>query len=105
MCCIKNNVRLLVSILLLCNIALNSCKRVLIHRNVTDTFRVGTNGCTNDPSICETRVATCQTNGRCLCGEDSPNFRNPLILESGQYGQTYGCTKSESIWERHRVGE
>ena len=98
----KNNVVMRIGILLLYNMVIAECEKVWINRNVTDSFRVGTEGCNHDSSICTKRSAECQADGWCLCDKDSPNFRNPAI-EEGEYGKTYGCTGSEHI--RHRVGE
>ena len=100
---IKNRVELLLVIVLLYNAVMTSCEVVLINRNVTDSFRVGEFGCKSDPNICTTRNATCLADGSCLCNEDSPNFRNPVIEESDGFGETYGCTENKYI--RPRVGE
>ena len=73
---------------------------VLVNRNVTDSFRVGKDGCTNDTSVC-TSSATCQSDGLCLCNKDSfCNFRNPVFeIDNGNlvYGETYGCVRHDHI--------
>ena len=97
---IRSKVGLLLAIFLLHNVVLTSCQVVWINRNVTDSFRVGTEGCKSDGSICTTRYATCQADGSCLCHEDSPNFRNLVIVSFDKYGETYGCVKSEYIHDR-----
>ena len=79
---------------------MTSCEVVLVNRNVTDSFRVGKDGCTNDPSLCTNISATCQSDGLCLCNKDSSNFRNPVIeIDNGNlvYGETYGCMGNDHI--------
>ena len=76
------------------------CEVVWVNRNVTDSFRVGKDGCTNDKSVCTNVSATCQPDGLCLCSEGLPNFRNPTIEAShGRYlyGSTYGCMRNSEI--------
>ena len=99
---VKNNMALLLGILLLYNVVMFGCQEFVVNRDVRDTFRVGNVGCKNNSSICTTRSAECQADGWCLCNDDSPNFRNPVI-EKGKYGETYGCVKSEYMLDR--VGE
>ena len=70
------------------------CEVVLVNRNVTDSFRVGKNGCTNDERVC-TSSATCQSDGLCLCSADKPNFRNPATRRVDD--KSYGCLDSKSI--------
>ena len=68
---------------------------VWVHRNVTDSFRVGEDGCTSDTSICP-RSASCQNDsGLCLCGKDEPNFRNPF--GNSDDDQVYGCLNSTTM--------
>ena len=68
---------------------------VLVNRNVTDSFFVGKDGCTNNASVCP-RSATCQAeSGLCLCNKDSPNFVNHV--ENG-YSE-HGCIKSTDIYK------
>ena len=100
---LKISMALLLGILLLYKVVMSSCQEFVVNRNVRDTFRVGNVGCKNNSSICTTRSATCQTDGWCLCNENSPNFRNPVIERFDKYGETYGCVKSEYILDR--VGE
>ena len=99
----KHNVALLLSILLLYNVMMTDCQEVVVYRNFSDSFRVGTDGCKYNSSICTTRTAKCLADGWCLCSKDSPNFRNPVIEGLHKYGKTYGCIKSEYIL--NRVGE
>ena len=100
---VKNNMALLLGILLLYKLVMSSCQELVVNRNVRDTFRVGNVDCIKNSSICTTRSATCQTGGWCLCNKDSPNFRNPVIKRYDKYGETYGCVRSEYILDR--VGE
>ena len=68
---------------------------VLVNRNVTDSFFVGKDGCTNNATVCP-RSATCQAeSGLCLCNKDSPNFVNHV--ENG-YSE-HGCIKSIDIYK------
>ena len=61
---------------------------VLVHRNFTDSFRVGKDGCTNDSKVCPSS-STCQPHsGLCLC-RNLPNFLNPA--------NGYKCVRSEDI--------
>ncbi|CAB4044499.1 Hypothetical predicted protein [Paramuricea clavata] len=79
-----------------CKVIMTGCEVVLVNRNVTDSFRVGNDGCTNDATVC-TSSATCQSDGSCLCSDSKPNFRNPVIIADGaiKYGDSYGCVSSE----------
>ena len=73
-------------------VVLTGCEVVLVHRNVTDSFRVGKDGCTNDSSVCPTS-STCQADsGLCLCG-NLPNFLNPDVGNVNGYK----CVKSQDI--------
>ena len=56
----------------------NGYEVVLVNRNVTDSFRVGQDGCTNDKFVCPD-FSTCQSDGSCLCNFTRPNYRNPVI--------------------------
>ena len=79
-----------------CKVAVTSCEVVLVNRNVTDSFRVGKDGCTNDTNICRRSSATCQSDsGLCLCGVDQPNFRNPAVESSSD--KVYGCISNDNI--------
>ncbi|CAB4008248.1 Hypothetical predicted protein [Paramuricea clavata] len=85
----------LVWVIYLCyKVVITGCEVVLVNRNVTDSFRFGKDGCTNDERVC-TSSATCQSDGSCLCSADKPNFRNPAT-RSG-VDKSYGCLDSESI--------
>ena len=77
---------------------------VAVNRNVTDNFRVGQDGCTNDTSVCTNVSATCrESDGSCLCNSTRPNFRNPVITPNITYGDTYGCV--DKFLMRFSVGE
>ena len=69
------------------------CEVVSVKRDVTDSFRVGQDGCTNNASVCPSS-ATCQPDsGQCACEKSQPNFsRNPR-----SNGKIYGCVNSSSI--------
>ena len=102
---LKYNVVLVWVIYLSCKVVMTAgCEVVLVSRNVTDSFRVGEDGCTNNASVC-TSSATCQSDGSCLCNADKPNFRNPVIIAepSFMYGDSSGCVSSEFM--RSGVGE
>jgi hypothetical protein len=80
-------------ICLSCEVVMTACEVVWVNRNVTDSFRVGNNGCTNDTGLC-TSSATCQSDGLCLCKSDRPSYRNPVIEVKDSkivYGNSYGC--------------
>ena len=71
-----SNLVLLWFICLSCKVFMTGCKVVWVNRNVTDSFRVGKDGCTNDTSVCPSS-SICQTDsGLCLCRDSEPNFRN-----------------------------
>ena len=71
---------------------MTGCEVVLVNRNVTDSFRVGEDGCTNDASVCTDFGTACrQSDGLCLCPVGEPNFRKPTGVKD------YGCLNSESI--------
>ena len=67
-------------------------KVVLVNRNVTDSFRVGEDGCTSGSSVCP-KSSTCQRDsGLCLCGHkltflNSECVNDAKILSSG-YGES-----------------
>ena len=72
---------------------MTGCEVVWVNRNVTDSFRVGKDGCRNDTSVCPSR-AKCRPDGSCLCNVYNPNFRNPVLewFEDGiKDGDSYGC--------------
>ena len=74
------------------------CEVTSVNRNVTDSFRVGENGCRIDAncSLSTTYTATCQSDsGLCLCMDGQPNF---LFYDLA--GVDYQCVKSWII----RVG-
>ena len=63
-----------------CEIVTIGAEVVLVNRNVTDSFRVGEDGCTNDSSVCP-KSSTCQPgSGLCLCGHKL-NFRNSECVD------------------------
>lgn len=81
----------------LCQVALSDCEVTWVTRNVTDSFRIGQDGCLNE-SVCTT-TASCQTDGSCLC-KDKLHFRNPIIIVSGsskKFGNSYGCIISRDV--------
>jgi hypothetical protein len=57
------------------------CEVVWVNRNVTDSFRVGEDGCTSDSSVCP-ESSTCQRDsGLCLCGH-KPTLLNSECLRN-----------------------
>ena len=79
---------------LLLKVVLVRCQVTVVIRNVTDSFRVGENGCPRNADCSLT--ATCQSDsGLCLCNDGQPNF-----LFYAPSGVVYECVKSLSI----RVG-
>ena len=97
---LKDKVVLLWVICLWYKVVMIGCEVVWVNRNVTDSFRVGQDGCTNDTSVCTNVFATCQDDGSCLCSSKSPSFRNPVIEVTGgklMYGSSYGCIKNDNI--------
>ena len=81
-------------------VTLSSCEVVSVNRNVTDSFLVGENGCTNNPSVCTTRSAICQPDGWCLCSSLRPTYRNPVIQVKSRklhYGSVDGCVSNQYI--------
>jgi hypothetical protein len=54
-------------------VVMTGCEVVLVNRNVTDSFRVGKDGCTSDTSVCKSN-ATCQPDGSCLCNSKRPSY-------------------------------
>ena len=96
-----SNVVLLGFICLSCKVFMTGCEVVWVNRNVTDSFRVGKDGCTNDTSVCLSS-STCQTDsGLCLCRDSEPNFRNPNKVTTES--QVYGCLRNHNI--RSGAGE
>ncbi|CAB3995087.1 Hypothetical predicted protein [Paramuricea clavata] len=95
---LKCQVVLVWLICLSCKVVVTGCEVVWINRNVTDSFRVGKNGCTNDTSVCKSN-ATCQSNGSCLCNPKRPTYRNPIIVNGSKivHGDSYGCIDNEII--------
>ena len=72
-----SNVLLFWFICLSCKVFMTGCEVVWVNRNVTDSFRVGKDGCTNDTSFCPSS-STCQIDsGLCLCRDSEPSFSNP----------------------------
>jgi hypothetical protein len=103
---LKYTVVLVWVICLYYKVVMTGCEVVLVNRNITDSFRVGEDGCTNNVSVC-TSSATCQSDGSCLCsGSSKPNFGNPnvIIVDGGlKYDDSYGCVSSELL--RFGVGK
>ena len=86
---------------LLFKVVLLRCEVTLVNRNVTDSFRVGENGCRidTDCSMSTTSTATCQSDsGLCLCNDGQPNF-----LFHDLSGVDYQCVTSANI--RAGLGE
>jgi hypothetical protein len=80
-------------------VVVNGYEVVLVNRNVTDSFRVGQDGCTNDKFVCPD-FSTCQSDGFCLCNFTRPNYRNPVIeMIDGHVflGDWYGCIDNDVI--------
>jgi hypothetical protein len=93
---LKYTVVLVWVICLSCIVAMSGCEVVWVNRNVTDSFRVGKDGCTNDTSICRRSSAKCQPDsGLCSCGESGPNFRNPAV--ESRRDKDYGCIGNDNI--------
>jgi hypothetical protein len=93
-------VLLLWVVCLCCEVVMTDGEVVWVNRNVTDSFRVGKDGCTSDENVCTSVSATCQPDGSCLCKTGSPTFRNPVIERSSGtliYGSTYGCIDNRFI--------
>jgi hypothetical protein len=80
---------------------LTGCDVVWVNRNVTDSFRVGKDGCTYDSSVCTNFDARCikSSGGVCLCGIFKPNYRNPRPGDD----KGYGCLNDHNM--RAGVGE
>ena len=77
---------------LLLKVVLMRCEVTLVNRNVTDSFRVGKDGCTNENN-CPVST-TCQfDSGLCLCSHSQPNFLNYLQT----FNAVYGCLPSNDI--------
>ena len=90
----KCKVILLCAICSTCKVVASSNEVVLVKRNVRDSFGVGKDGCTNDPSVCK-ESATCQPDtGLCLCNEGLPNFVN--LIEKCSPDQ-YCCVQKSMI--------
>ena len=95
---LKYTVVLVWVICLSCKVVLTGCEVVLVNRNVTDSFRVGQDGCTNDVRVCTDFGTACrQSDGLCLCPVVQPDFRRPTRTKA------YGCLSSVDI--RAGVGE
>ncbi|CAB3995088.1 Hypothetical predicted protein [Paramuricea clavata] len=96
---LKYTVVLACIIYLSCEMVMTGCEVVWVNRNVTDSFRVGKDGCTNDTSVCKSN-ATCQSDGSCLCNSRRPSYRNPVIEMSSSkivHGDSYGCIDNEML--------
>ena len=90
-----SHVLLLWFISLSCKVVMTGCEVVWVNRNVTDSFRVGKDGCKNDTSVCPS-TSICQTDsGLCLCRDHMPNFRNPNENLNDKKG--YGCISGHNI--------
>ena len=80
---------------ILVKVILSNCEVVSVNRNVVDSFYVGESGCTNNPSVCTTRSATCQPDGWCLCSFLRPTFWKPEIKIG--YINFDGCASNDLI--------
>ena len=89
------NVVLMCVICLSYKVVLNSCEVVLVHRNVTDSFRVGKDGCRSDSKVCPSLSTCLPDSGLCLCGS-LLNFLNPDVKNVNGYK----CVRGKDI----RVG-
>jgi hypothetical protein len=76
---LKYTVVLVWVIYLSCKVVMTGCEVVLVNRNITDSFRVGEDGCTNDATVCTDFGATCQLDGLCLCNVNGLIFENLLL--------------------------
>ena len=95
---LKDKVLLWWVIFLTYKVVMTDGEVVSVHRNVTDSFRVGECGCTNDTSVCTNVSATCRkSDGLCLCNSTKPNFRHSVITPNITYGDTYGCVDNSLI--------
>ena len=75
---------------------MNGCEVVSVLRNVTDSFRVGEDGCTNDINVCSSS-STCQNDsGLCLCNNETPNFQYPFV-ESSNKTIMYNCKNDSAL--------
>ena len=96
---LKYQVMLLWAICSMHKVVVSSNEVVLVERNVTDSFRVGKDGCRSDTNVC-TSSATCQLDtGMCLCKEDSPHFLNYVKENFSQYR----CVSTEDM--KHHIGK
>ena len=97
---VKFTITLFLGVCLSCQVAITSCEVVSVSRNVTDSFRVGKDGCVKNVNVC-TPSATCQKDGSCLCKPEFSSYRDRVIemMVNGTltYGATYGCSKDEYI--------
>lgn len=102
---LKTSVNLIFFFCLVSEVVLSDSQVLSVDRHLIDRFRIGQDGCKNDPSVC-TNSATCQSTGFCWCSFIKPNFRNPTIVSFGgslNLSDSYGCVSNEYI--RFGVGE
>lgn len=99
----KSNIVFLIFFYFLGKVTLSTCEVVSVNRNVVDSFLVGENGCTNNPSVCTRRSATCQPDGWCLCSSSKPTFWNP-VKKIG-YVDIDGCVSNDLIRAGVGVGK
>ena len=95
----KSKVMLLWAVCSMHKVVVSSNEVVLVERNITDSFRIGKDGCRSDTSVCPSS-ATCQPDtGLCLCKKDSPHFLDHV----GENLSQYGCERTKNI--RHHIGK
>lgn len=65
-----------------------------VTRGVLDRFRVDEFSCVDDERVCTRRNAICQTEGSCLCRNNTPDYVNPELNVNYGYlshGTFDGC--------------
>ena len=102
----RYNIVLLWVVCLCCEVVMIGCEVVCVNRNVTDSFRVGEDGCTNNTNVCANVSATCQPDGSCLCNSTNSTYHNPVIeFKNSDFvnGDSYICINNTLI--HYGVGE
>ena len=77
---------------LLFKVILIRCEVTLINRNVTDSFRIGEDGCTKN-TVCPTSAACQFDSGLCLCNDSLPNYINYTTMSDA----FHRCVTGKSI--------
>lgn len=96
---VKHTLVLLWVIFLSYKVVTTGCQVIWVNHNVTDSFRVGKDGCMNNQSLC-TSSARCHSDGLCLCKTETPNYRNPVHHKKSHvslHNDTYGCISNLTI--------